>query len=67
MRGRFYAVMANLEDDPFRPRPACDIRGLDGGSLTRAIRVGRLRGIYEVEGKVVRFTTFGRRPTVYDQ
>jgi mRNA-degrading endonuclease RelE of RelBE toxin-antitoxin system len=54
-----------LEADPFRPRPRCDIRMIQGHPDIRAVRIGEYRGIYEVAGQEVRFTTFGHRRNVY--
>ena len=56
-----------IEDDPYRPRPGCDIRLVKGHPHVRAVRVGDYRGIYEVveEEKAVWFTKFGPRRSVY--
>jgi mRNA-degrading endonuclease RelE of RelBE toxin-antitoxin system len=64
---RFAHVFAQLEEDPYRPRPGCDIRLLRGHPRVRAVRVGNYRGIYEVleEEKEVWFTKFGHRGSVY--
>ncbi len=64
---RFAAVFLMLEQDPYRPRPGCDIRVLKGHPRVRAIRVGAYRGIYEVveQEKTVWFTKFGHRGSVY--
>ncbi len=65
--GRFRKTFELLEEDPYRPRPGCDIRLVKGHPHVRAIRVGEYRGIYEVvEGeKEVWFTKFGHRRSVY--
>lgn len=65
VRARFYAVFEALEEDPYRPRPGCDIRMLQGHPGVRAVRVAHYRGIYEVVGSKVRFTRFGHRRSVY--
>lgn len=65
VRRRFYPVFQELEVDPFRPRPGCDIRVLHGVTGVRGVRVGEFRGVYEVEGTDVRFTRFGHRSAVY--
>jgi len=64
---RFAKVFQLLEEDPYRPRPGCDIRVVKGHSGVKAIRVGAYRGIYEVrdEEQEVRFTKFGHRGSVY--
>ena len=64
---RFRSVFEMLEDDPYRPRPGCDIRLVKGHPHVRAIRVRDYRGIYEVvEGqKAVWFTKFGPRRSAY--
>ena len=66
---RFAAVFEMLEEDPYRPRPGCDIRFLKGHPRIRAVRMGEYRGIYEVvEGeKAVKFTKFGHRRWVYGE
>jgi mRNA-degrading endonuclease RelE of RelBE toxin-antitoxin system len=67
IRAGFYRAFELLEEDPFKPRPGCDIRFLSGGGGARAIRVGQYRGIYQVlmEQHEVRFTTFAHRRSVY--
>jgi mRNA-degrading endonuclease RelE of RelBE toxin-antitoxin system len=65
VRRRFYAAFAQLEEDPFRPRPGCDIRALSGDEGVRAIRVGHYRGIYSIVGSDVKFTTFDHRRRAY--
>ncbi|HTD81437.1 MAG TPA: type II toxin-antitoxin system RelE/ParE family toxin [Thermoplasmata archaeon] len=64
---RFRQVFEMIEDDPYRPRPGCDIRLVRGHPHVRAVRVGDCRGIYEVveEEKAVWFTKFGPRRSVY--
>jgi len=64
---RFAAVFEMLEEDPYRPRPGCDIRMLKGHPRIRAVRVGEYRGIYEVveEERAVWFTEFGHRRSIY--
>ena len=64
---RFRKVFEMLEEDPYRPRPGCDIRLAKGHPHVRAVRVGDYRGIYEVveEEKAVWFTKFGPRRSVY--
>ena len=65
VRARFYLVFEALEEDPYRPRPGCDIRMLQGHPGVRAVRVGHHRCIYEVAGFRVRFTKFAHRRAVY--
>lgn len=65
VRDRFYPVFEALEEDPYRPRPGCDIRVLKGHPGIRAVRVGQYRGIYEVAGTEVWSTVFGHRRSVY--
>gem|GEM_PF-3257934 len=64
---RFRKVFEMLEDNPYRPRPGCDIRLVKGHPHLRAVRVGDDRGIYEVVvgEKAVWFTKFGPRRFVY--
>jgi len=64
---RFAEAFSLLEEDPYRPRPGCDIRIVKGHPGVKAIRVGSYRGIYEVRDgeKEVRFTKFGHRGSVY--
>ena len=64
---RFRKTFEMLEEDPYRPRPGCDLRLLKGHPHVRAIRVGDYRGIYEVveDEKAVWFTKFGHRRSVY--
>lgn len=64
---RFTEVFALLEEDPFRPRPGCDIRVVRGHPRIKAVRVGAYRGLYEVveEEKAVWFTRFGHRRSIY--
>ncbi|TLZ63328.1 MAG: type II toxin-antitoxin system RelE/ParE family toxin [Methanobacteriota archaeon] len=64
---RFRKVFEMLEEDPYRPRPGCDIRLIRGHPHVRAVRVGSYRGIYEVleDEKAVWFTKFGARGSVY--
>ena len=65
---RFAAVFEMLEEDPYRPRPGCDIRLVRGHPRLRAIRVGHYRGLYEVleKEKAVWFTKFAHRRSVYE-
>jgi len=65
---RFAVVFEMLEEDPFRPRPGCDIRLVRGHPRMRAVRVGHYRGLYEVveAEKAVWFTKFGHRRSVYE-
>ena len=64
---RFASVLEMLEEDPYRPRPGCDIRLVRGHPRLRAVRAGQYRGLYEVveEEKAVWFTKFGHRRSVY--
>jgi len=65
---RFTAVFKMLEADPYRPRPGCDIRLLQGHPRIRAVRVGQHRGTYEIveEDRSVRFSKFGHRRSFYE-
>lgn len=65
VRQRFYAVFEELEEDPYRPRPGCDIRMVKGHGRVRAVRVGSYRGFYEVVENEVRMTTFRHRKKAY--
>ncbi len=67
VRKRFYRVFKLLAEDPFRSRPGCDIRMLEGPDRIRAVRVGDYRGLFVVVGKVVWFTVFAHRSVVYDR
>lgn len=60
---RFQAAMERIQTNPFRARPGVGVKPLHGG--TWHLRIGEYRGIYEVQGKVVTFTRFGHRSTVY--
>ena len=64
---RFRHVFELLEEDPYRPRPGCDIRVVRGYPRLKAVRVGAYRGLYEVleDSREVWFTKFGHRGTVY--
>jgi len=65
---RFAAVFKMLEENPYRPRPGCDIRLVKGYPRLRAIRVGHYRGLYEVveAERAVWFTKFGHRRSIYE-
>ncbi len=64
---RFEIVFEMFEEDPYHPRPGCDIRLVKGHPRLRAVRVGHYRGVYEVieVEKAVWFTKFGHRRSVY--
>ena len=64
---RFRRVFAMLEEDPYRPRPGCDIRVVKGHPRVKALRVGVYRGLFEVleERSEVWFTKFEHRKTAY--
>ncbi len=64
---RFAEVFALLEEDPYRPRPGCDIRVVKGYPGIKAVRVGDYRGLYEVleDEDAVWFTKFGHRRSIY--
>ena len=64
---RFRRVFEMLEEDPYRPRPGCDIRVVKGHPRAKAVRVGAYRGLYEVleDRHEVWFTGFGHRSTIY--
>jgi len=64
---RFRGVFERLEEDPYRPRPGCDIRVVQGRPRVKAVRVGEYRGLYEIieEDKSVWFTKFEHRRSVY--
>ena len=64
---RFATVFEMLEQDPYRPRPGCDIRLVKGHPRLRAVRVGDYRGVYEIveAERAVWFTKFGHRRSVY--
>ena len=64
---RFRDAFAMLEEDPYRPRPGCDIRVVKGHPRIKAVRVGEYRGLYEVveQEKIVWFTKFGHRHSIY--
>ena len=65
VRKRFYRIFDELSADPFRPRPGCDIRRLQGERGLRAVRVGDYRAIYTVVGSSVRFAYFAHRSVAY--
>ncbi|MHB8606088.1 MAG: type II toxin-antitoxin system RelE family toxin [Thermoplasmatota archaeon] len=67
IRARFYRAFEMLERDPFRSRPLCDIRSVKGQPGWRALRVGKFRAIYVVEGELVRVTRVAHRKSVYDR
>jgi mRNA-degrading endonuclease RelE of RelBE toxin-antitoxin system len=53
IRRRFLDTFDRLAEDPFRPRPGCDIRNLKGEPGARVVRVGAWRALYVVrEGHV---------------
>ena len=64
---RFRTVFAQLEIDPYLPRPLCDIRIVKGHPRVKAVRVGAYRGLLEIiePNAEVRFTKFGHRRSVY--
>ena len=61
IRRRVYLVFEELAQDPYRPRPRCDIRRLRGERADFAVRVGHYRALYEVAGSVVRVTSIAHR------
>lgn len=65
VRDRFYKSFAALADNPFLARSGCDVRKLAGEDSTWGLRVGRFRGIYEVQAGVVYFTNFEQRKVAY--
>lgn len=62
---RFARVVHELESDPFRCRSKLDVLRMQGAPARYRLRLGDHRGIFEVEGDVVRFLRFGHRSTVY--
>ena len=64
---RFREVFELLEEDPYRPRPGCDIRLVKGHPHVKAVRVGGYRGLYQVleDRGEVWFTKFGHRRSIY--
>lgn len=65
VQDRFRDALEMLEVGPFDPRPGCDVRPLQARGGAWGLRVGRYRGIYEVVGSRIWFTTFDRRDRVY--
>ncbi|HEX9709446.1 MAG TPA: hypothetical protein VGB42_05710 [Candidatus Thermoplasmatota archaeon] len=65
VRARFFEVFDRLAEDPFRPRPGCDIRTLRGTKGARAVRVGPWRGVYVVIDGAILFTLFDLRKRAY--
>lgn len=62
---RFRSAMEVLAVDPLRPRPGIHIAPLQDRKPEWKLRVGHYRGIYVVEGDVIRFKRFGHRSVVY--
>ena len=62
---RFHRALAELSRDPFRNRPGCDVRRLGGEPGAFAIRVGAYRGMFEIEGETIRFSSFAHRSVAY--
>lgn len=65
-RERIKGALAQLADDPFRPRPGVDIKRLRGpGREYHRLRVGDHRAIYVVEGDRVLVAKVVRRSKAY--
>jgi len=63
---RIRAALAELGNDPFKPRPGADIRPLqDTRPPKHRLRVGEYRIIYHVEGKTVEVIELFRRGRGY--
>lgn len=68
VRRRIWAAFEQLELDPYRSRPGCDIKAISGEPGLRRIRVGAYRALYTVEAetRLVRVTKIAHRSEVYD-
>lgn len=65
-RERVLRGLEALGQDPFRPRPGCDIRKLKGfDPPAYALRVGDYRVLYAVIEGSVRITSVRRRESAY--
>jgi len=66
-RERLRTRLAELEVDPFRPRPKADIKncGKHHGVIFYRLRVGDLRAVYVVERDEVKVTEIFRRGRGY--
>ena len=59
--------LAELKNDPFRPRPKADIKKLKGPKRNYyRLRIGNYRAIYVVEGKKVKVAKILPRSSAYD-
>jgi mRNA-degrading endonuclease RelE of RelBE toxin-antitoxin system len=65
VRAAFLEAFPKMEVDPLTPRSGLDVRPLAGLPGVRRLRIGRFRGLYEVQGTEVWFTRFGPRGSVY--
>jgi mRNA-degrading endonuclease RelE of RelBE toxin-antitoxin system len=65
VRLAFLEAFAAMDVDPLTPRPGLDVRPLAGFPGIRRLRVGRFRGLCELQGDEVWFTRFGPRGSVY--
>lgn len=65
LRKRFERAFEELSRNPYRSRPGCDIRRLQGAPGRLALRVGHYRAIFEVEGRTVRILACAHRSVVY--
>ena len=65
-RSRICRALSCLAEDPYRPRPGCDIQVLKGLDGVRAVRIGGFRAAYEVESRQVTVRLIAHRKNVYD-
>jgi mRNA interferase RelE/StbE len=65
-RRRLVKALAELGEDPLRPRPGCDIRKLEATEPAKdRLRVGDWRAVYLVENEDVRVIEVFRRGRGY--
>ena len=65
IQARFARCVPLLEAEPRGPRPGLDVRPLRGSQAFWRLRLGDVRGIYLIEGTVVRFVDFAPRRRAY--
>ena len=59
--------LAELKNDPYRPRPKADIKKLKGPKRDYyRLRIGNYRAIYIIEGKKVKVAKILPRSSAYD-
>lgn len=65
VQARFERALDRLAAGEIRPQPGLDIKRLQGRPGLWRLRVGRFRGIFEVDAERIVFTKFGDRSAIY--